>query len=238
VQVTFRSAQLTVRHLPQRRRRALHALDLRWPRASRWRSSAPRAPARPPCCRRWPARTAVGRRFEALGQDPWALGPARVAPPARAPVPGAAGAAAAAAPARGDLGAGGAPAAHGAVAPACVPGQAGRSGSRHAPWRASAWATSCMRASTACPAANASAAAWRALLVAGRGLLVDEPLSALDPTLADDLATLQQEAGRPQRHAGLQPAPGRHGARPFPRIVGLRDGRIVFDLPREQVTTR
>jgi phosphonate transport system ATP-binding protein len=77
----------------------------------------------------------------------------------------------------------------------------------------------------------------RLLLSDAQVFLVDEPLSALDPTLArQTLETLQQEAAR--RNATLicslhQVDMARAC---FARIVGLRDGRIVFDCPREQVT--
>ena len=77
----------------------------------------------------------------------------------------------------------------------------------------------------------------RLLVSDARLLLVDEPLSALDPTLAvQTLNVLQQEASR--RDATLicslhQVALARAH---FPRIVGLRDGRIVFDARREAVT--
>lgn len=77
----------------------------------------------------------------------------------------------------------------------------------------------------------------RLLLSGAAAFLVDEPLSALDPALAQQtLKTLQQEAGA--RNATLicslhqvELALGN-----FSRIVGLREGRIVFDLPREQVS--
>ena len=77
----------------------------------------------------------------------------------------------------------------------------------------------------------------RLLVSDARLLLVDEPLSALDPTLAlQTLAVLQDEAQL--RNATLicslhQVDLAR--AR-FARIVGLRDGRIVFDAAREEVT--
>jgi phosphonate transport system ATP-binding protein len=76
------------------------------------------------------------------------------------------------------------------------------------------------------------------LLVSGAdALLVDEPLSALDPTLAKQtLDTLQLEAR--QRNATL--ICSLHQVElalaHFPRIVGLRDGRIAFDAPRFEVT--
>ena len=77
----------------------------------------------------------------------------------------------------------------------------------------------------------------RLLLSAAESFLVDEPLSALDPALSQlTLSTLQQEAA--SRNATLvcslhQVDIARAN---FARIVGLRDGRIVFDCLREQVT--
>jgi len=77
----------------------------------------------------------------------------------------------------------------------------------------------------------------RLLLSDAEVFLVDEPLSALDPTLSQlTIASLQQEAAA--RNATLvcslhQVEVARAS---FSRIVGLRAGRIVFDLPREQVT--
>jgi phosphonate transport system ATP-binding protein len=77
----------------------------------------------------------------------------------------------------------------------------------------------------------------RLLVSRAETFLVDEPLSALDPTLAlMTLAVLRQEAQA--RGATLvcslhQVALARAY---FPRIVGLRDGRVVFDARREDVT--
>ncbi len=77
----------------------------------------------------------------------------------------------------------------------------------------------------------------RLLLSSAQVFLVDEPLSALDPTLAGmTLAALQQEAH--SRNATLvcslhQVDIARAN---FARIVGLRDGRIVFDAPREKIS--
>ena len=77
----------------------------------------------------------------------------------------------------------------------------------------------------------------RLLLSTAQALLVDEPLSALDPTLSQlTVATLLQEA----RARGATLICTLHqvdvARAHFPRIVGLKDGRIVFDLPREAVT--
>jgi phosphonate transport system ATP-binding protein len=68
-------------------------------------------------------------------------------------------------------------------------------------------------------------------------MLVDEPLSALDPRLATHtLERIQQEAG--SRGAtlvtSLHQVELAHAQ--FERVVGLRAGRVQFDLPREQVT--
>jgi len=66
--------------------------------------------------------------------------------------------------------------------------------------------------------------------------LLDEPVSALDPALAQSaLQVLQEEAGA----RGASMVVSLHAvdlalAR-FPRIVGLRDGRVLFDLPRPEV---
>jgi len=78
----------------------------------------------------------------------------------------------------------------------------------------------------------------RALLAPGRLWLVDEPLSSLDPTRARQaLATLVDCA----RERNITLVTSLHqvdaALAQFPRIVGLRDGRIAFDLPTAQVTT-
>jgi len=77
----------------------------------------------------------------------------------------------------------------------------------------------------------------RLLLSNAQALLVDEPLSALDPALSQlTLTTLQQEAAA--RNAAL--VCSLHQVElalaHFPRIVALKDGKVAFDLPREQVT--
>ncbi|WP_293775742.1 ATP-binding cassette domain-containing protein [uncultured Oxalicibacterium sp.] len=77
----------------------------------------------------------------------------------------------------------------------------------------------------------------RALVSSAELFLVDEPLSALDPTLAiQTLNVLQQEAA--VRNATLicslhQVELARHY---FPRVIGLRDGQIVFDAASEQIS--
>lgn len=77
----------------------------------------------------------------------------------------------------------------------------------------------------------------RLLLSSAEALLVDEPISALDPALArHTLAALRQEA----QARGATLVCSLHqvdlAREQFARLVGLRDGRIVFDLPREQVS--
>jgi phosphonate transport system ATP-binding protein len=68
-------------------------------------------------------------------------------------------------------------------------------------------------------------------------LLADEPVSALDPTLAQaSVALLVQQAQR----SGATLVASLHAVdlalAAFPRVVGLRGGRIAFDLPAGQVS--
>lgn len=67
--------------------------------------------------------------------------------------------------------------------------------------------------------------------------MVDEPLSALDPTRAKQaISTLTGQA----RQRGITLIATLHQVDAalghFPRIVGLRDGKVAFDLPSGQVT--
>ncbi len=77
----------------------------------------------------------------------------------------------------------------------------------------------------------------RALASQASLLLVDEPLSALDPARAQQaLASLTQVAH--ERGATLV-ATLHHvdmALAHFPRVIGLRDGALAFDLPAAQVT--
>jgi phosphonate transport system ATP-binding protein len=66
---------------------------------------------------------------------------------------------------------------------------------------------------------------------------VDEPLSALDPARSEQaIATLTEVA----REAGASLVTTLHDVpvalANFPRIVGMREGAIVFDLPSAAVT--
>jgi len=77
----------------------------------------------------------------------------------------------------------------------------------------------------------------RALLSQAKLLLVDEPLSALDPArAAQAVATLTASA----REAGATLVATLHDVpvalQHFPRIIGLRAGQLVFDLPASLVT--
>jgi phosphonate transport system ATP-binding protein len=77
----------------------------------------------------------------------------------------------------------------------------------------------------------------RALLAPASLWLLDEPLAALDPTRARQaLATLVNLA----RERGITLVTTMHQVEMalahFPRIVGLRDGRIQFDLPAAEVS--
>jgi phosphonate transport system ATP-binding protein len=73
----------------------------------------------------------------------------------------------------------------------------------------------------------------RLLLSDAKLLLVDEPLSALDPTLAlQTLRTLQQEATARQATLICSLHQVELARAHFPRVIGLRDGRIMFDCAR------
>jgi phosphonate transport system ATP-binding protein len=76
----------------------------------------------------------------------------------------------------------------------------------------------------------------RALLAPATLWLVDEPLSALDPTRARQaIDTLTQEA----RSRGVTLVATLHQvdvAMRFARVIGLREGELVFDLPGAEVT--
>ena len=77
----------------------------------------------------------------------------------------------------------------------------------------------------------------RALASKAQLLLVDEPLSALDPTRSQQAITTLTQVAR-DRGATLV-ATLHHvemALANFPRIIGLRDGVLAFDLPATQVT--
>ncbi|MFM8610126.1 MAG: phosphonate ABC transporter, partial [Burkholderiaceae bacterium] len=77
----------------------------------------------------------------------------------------------------------------------------------------------------------------RALLAPASLGLVDEPLSALDPARSSlAMRTLVDGA----RERGITLVATLHqvdkALEHFPRIIGLRDGALAFDLPSSQVT--
>lgn len=77
----------------------------------------------------------------------------------------------------------------------------------------------------------------RALVSPGELWLIDEPLSALDPARAQQaVRTLVDRT----RMAGITLVATLHqvdvALAHFPRVIGMREGRVMFDLPREQVT--
>lgn len=77
----------------------------------------------------------------------------------------------------------------------------------------------------------------RLLLSSSDAFLVDEPISALDPALARlTLATLQEEAAAREATLVCSLHQVEMARAHFGRLVGLKAGRIVFDLPRERVT--
>lgn len=68
-------------------------------------------------------------------------------------------------------------------------------------------------------------------------LLADEPVSALDPTLAD--ATVRELVAQSEA-TGATLVASLHAVelalRWFPRVVGMRAGQVLFDLPAGEVT--
>ncbi|MBS0339241.1 MAG: ATP-binding cassette domain-containing protein [Proteobacteria bacterium] len=77
----------------------------------------------------------------------------------------------------------------------------------------------------------------RVLYQAPELILADEPVSALDPALAD--AALRELVAQSEQ-TGATLVASLHAVdlalRRFERIVGLREGRLVFDKPSAQVT--
>ena len=77
----------------------------------------------------------------------------------------------------------------------------------------------------------------RALLAPARLWLIDEPLSALDPTRSRQ-AVETLLGGARERGATLVATLHQvdMALAHFPRVIGLRDGQVAFDLPADQVT--
>ena len=77
----------------------------------------------------------------------------------------------------------------------------------------------------------------RAFVSPARLWLIDEPLSALDPTRAQQALNALTTVARDQAITLVATLHQVDMALAhFPRIVGLREGAVVFDLPRSQVT--
>ena len=77
----------------------------------------------------------------------------------------------------------------------------------------------------------------RALVSKAELFLVDEPLSALDPARAElAMNTLTRKAG--ERNATLVCTLHQveMALKFFPRVIGMKDGEVSFDLPAEEVT--
>lgn len=77
----------------------------------------------------------------------------------------------------------------------------------------------------------------RALLAPARLWLLDEPLSSLDPERSRQaIAVLREQAAA----RGVTLVTTLHqvevALQQFPRVIGMRDGRLMFDLPSEQVS--
>ncbi|MFC3533537.1 phosphonate ABC transporter ATP-binding protein [Vogesella facilis] len=77
----------------------------------------------------------------------------------------------------------------------------------------------------------------RVLYQAPELLLADEPVAALDPRLADDtVALLCRDAAARRATLLVSLHSVELALAHFPRLIGLRAGRVMFDLPREQVS--
>lgn len=77
----------------------------------------------------------------------------------------------------------------------------------------------------------------RLLVSQAQLFLVDEPLSALDPALSlQTLQVLQEEAAVRQATLICSLHQVELARAHFPRLIGLRDGQVVFDAPREHVS--
>ena len=76
----------------------------------------------------------------------------------------------------------------------------------------------------------------RALFQQPVALLADEPVSSVDPARARDTMTMLTQIAREQKLTLCVSMHNIHLAREFlPRLVGLRDGRIMFSRPTDQI---
>ena len=68
-------------------------------------------------------------------------------------------------------------------------------------------------------------------------ILADEPVSSLDPARADDILTMLVRLAKEENQtlvASLHAV--EYAKKYFTRIIALRDGKVYFDLPTDQVT--
>jgi phosphonate transport system ATP-binding protein len=93
------------------------------------------------------------------------------------------------------------------------------------------------RASTLSGGQAQRVAIARALAQRPQVLLADEPVASLDPEAAEEIMRLLQRLARTERIAVVCVLHQVELAYAYAdRVVGIRDGRIVFDLPRGQVS--
>ncbi len=94
----------------------------------------------------------------------------------------------------------------------------------------------CLRTDSLSGGQQQRVAIARALFQAPLALLADEPVASVDPTRARAVLALMKDVAKER---GLTLVASLHDiqlARElFPRLVGLRDGRLVFDAPTAQV---
>lgn len=67
-------------------------------------------------------------------------------------------------------------------------------------------------------------------------LLADEPVSALDPALSEQSMRALHQGSRPDATMVVSLHAVDVALRWFPRIIGVREGAIAFDLPASEVT--
>jgi phosphonate transport system ATP-binding protein len=94
----------------------------------------------------------------------------------------------------------------------------------------------CLRTDSLSGGQQQRVAIARALFQAPHALLADEPVASVDPTRARAVLSLMKEIAEER---GLTLVASLHDiqlARElFPRLVGLRGGRLIFDSPTAQV---
>ncbi len=93
------------------------------------------------------------------------------------------------------------------------------------------------RASTLSGGQAQRVAIARALAQRPQVLLADEPVASLDPEAAEEIMRLLQRLARTESIAVVCVLHQVELAYAYAdRVVGIRDGRMVFDLPRSQVS--